>query len=187
MKMKKKIRSSNIVREPIEIRDDLKDGDKGKDLSYLSEMPQMGGYEGVKAGTPENQDDRIKKEVNVTIGRKVWAIADGYIPSKSNGSEPEMTSHETASILNASDTDAHLDFTIYFSDKDPVGPYRVIVPAKRTRHVRFNDFNNPQPIPRDTDYACVIESDIPVVVQHTRLDSRQAENALLSTMAYPVS
>jgi hypothetical protein len=30
----------------------------------------------------------------------------------------------------------------------------------------------------------VIESDLPVVVQHTRLDSRQAENALLSTIAY---
>jgi hypothetical protein len=26
--------------------------------------------------------------------------------------------------------------------------------------------------------------DVPIVVQHTRLDSRQAENALLSTIAY---
>jgi len=25
---------------------------------------------------------------------------------------------------------------------------------------------------------------VPIVVQHTRLDSRQAENALLSTIAY---
>ncbi|WP_409187204.1 sensory rhodopsin transducer [Antarcticibacterium sp. 1MA-6-2] len=39
-------------------------------------------------------------------------------------------------------------------------------------------------MPLGTDYACVIESNIPVVVQHTRLDSRQAENALLSTIAY---
>jgi hypothetical protein len=30
----------------------------------------------------------------------------------------------------------------------------------------------------------VIESDVPIVVQHTRLDSRQAENALLSTIAF---
>lgn len=43
------------------------------------------------------------------------------------------------------------------------------VPARRTRHVRFNDLEDPEP------------------VQHTRLDSRQAESALLSTMAYPVS
>ena len=36
-----------------------------------------------------------------------------------------------------------------------------------------------------TPYASVIESDVPIVVQHTRLDSRQAENALLSTIAFP--
>ena len=34
-----------------------------------------------------------------------------------------MTSHETACLLNASDQDAHVQITIYFSDKDPVGPY----------------------------------------------------------------
>jgi hypothetical protein len=30
----------------------------------------------------------------------------------------------------------------------------------------------------------VIESDVPIVVQHTRLDSRQAENALMTTIAF---
>jgi hypothetical protein len=35
--------------------------------------------------------------------------------------------------------------------------------------------DDPQPIPRDTDYASVFESDVPIVVQHTRLDSRRAE------------
>jgi hypothetical protein len=58
------------------------------------------------------------------------------------------------------------------------------VPARLTQHVRFNDLTDPEPIPLDTDFASVIESDVPVVVQHTRLDSRQAENALLSTIAY---
>jgi len=43
---------------------------------------------------------------------------------------------------------------------------------------------DPQPIPRDTDYASVLESDAPIIVQHTRLDSRRAELALLSTMAF---
>ncbi|WP_438025265.1 sensory rhodopsin transducer [Sorangium sp. So ce233] len=73
---------------------------------------------------------------------------------------------------------------LYFSDRDPVGRYRVTVPARRTRHVRFNDLNDPGPVPRDTDHASVIESDVPIVVQHTRLDSRQAESALISTTAY---
>jgi hypothetical protein len=122
-----------------------------------------------------------------TIGKKIWAIAEGYIPSQSNGPAPQMISHETACILNTSGVDAHIEITIYYTDKAPVGPYRVTVPAERTKHVRFNDLNDPEPIPRDTDYASVIISDVPIVVQHTRLDSRQAENALLSTIAYPVS
>lgn len=120
-----------------------------------------------------------------TIGHKIWAIAEGYIPPYSTGPTPEMLSHETACILNANDEDAHVRFTIYFSDRDPVGPYKIDVAARRTKHVRFNDLKDPQPIPTGTDYACIIESNIPIVVQHTRLDSRQAENALLSTMAFP--
>jgi len=119
-----------------------------------------------------------------TIGSKRWAIAEGYIPTWSNGPDPEMTSHETACQLNTSDEDAHVQITIFFSDREPAGPYLVTVPARRTRHVRFNDLADPQPIPKGTDYASLIESDIPIVVQHTRLDSRQAENALLSTLAY---
>jgi hypothetical protein len=51
-------------------------------------------------------------------------------------------------------------------------------------HLRFNDLDDPHQIPRDTDYASVFESDVPIVVQHTRLDSRHAEVALLSTVAY---
>lgn len=118
------------------------------------------------------------------IGQKYWAIAEGYIPKVSHGKEPEMTSHETACLLNACEQDANVQITIFFSDRDPVGPYRVTVPARRTKHLRFNDLQDPQPIPRGTDYASVIESDVPIVVQHTRLDSRQDANALLSTIAY---
>ena len=118
------------------------------------------------------------------IGQKRWAIAEGYIPTSSRGPEPEMTSHETACLLNASNQDAHVQITVYFSDREPAGPYRVVVPAKRTSHLRFNDLKEPEPIPRGTDYSSVIESDVPIVVQHTRLDSRQNANALLTTIAY---
>jgi hypothetical protein len=119
------------------------------------------------------------------IGSRRWAIGEGYIPGWSHGPEPQFTSHETVCILNATDADAQVKITVYFSDREPAGPYRITVPARRTRHVRFNDLDDPAPIPRETDYASVIESDVPIVVQHTRLDSRQAENALLSTVAYP--
>ena len=119
------------------------------------------------------------------IGAKTWVIAEGYIPKESHGPEPQMTSHETVCLLNCSDNDAHVEITIYYKDREPVGPYRLIVSARRTRHVRFNDLREPEMIPRDTDYSSVIESDVPIVAQHTRLDSRQANNALLSTVAYP--
>ncbi|YBV94164.1 sensory rhodopsin transducer (plasmid) [Phyllobacteriaceae bacterium JZ32] len=118
------------------------------------------------------------------IGRKVWAIAEGYIPGSSHGPEPALTSHEAACLLNAGDRDAHIEMMLYFSDRDPVGPYRVVVPAQRTYDLRFNDLQEPESVPRDTPYSSVIISDEPIVVQHTRLDSRQAENALLSTIAY---
>jgi hypothetical protein len=118
------------------------------------------------------------------MGRRRWAIAEGYIPSWSNGPEPQFTSHETACLLNVSDEDAHVEITAYFSDREPAGPYRITVPARRTLHLRFNELVDPEPIPPDTDYASVISSSVPIVVQHTRLDSRQAENALLSTIAY---
>lgn len=121
------------------------------------------------------------------IGQTTWAIAEGYIPAYSHGPEPQFTSHETACLLNTSDQDARVEITIYFSDREPVGPYQVTVPARRTKHVRFNDLKDPEPIPHDTDYASVIQSDVPIVVQHTRLDSRQSENALLSTIAYASS
>ena len=121
------------------------------------------------------------------MGRKRWAIAEGYIPSWSRGPEPQLTSHETVCVLNTSDQDAHVEITIFYADREPVGPYRLIVGARRTKHQRFNDLRDPEPIPVDTDYACVIESDVPIVVQHTRLDFRQAENALMTTVAFPGS
>jgi hypothetical protein len=119
------------------------------------------------------------------VGVKQWVIAEGHIPPESHGPEPQMTSHETVCLLNTSDQDAHVEITIYYSDREPVGPYRLTVPARRTHHMRFNNLRDPEPIPRATDYSSVIRSDVPIVAQHTRLDSRQAENALLTTMAYP--
>jgi hypothetical protein len=118
------------------------------------------------------------------VGRRRWAIAEGYIPQWSHGPEDVMTSHETVCLLNTGDAEAHVRITIYFSDRDPAGPYHVTVPPRRTRHVRFNDLKDPEPVPRGTDYSSLIESDVPIVAQHTRLDSRQSENAVMTTIAF---
>jgi hypothetical protein len=118
------------------------------------------------------------------IGRRRWAIAEGMIPSGSTADSPDLASHETACILNAGDQAAQVQVTLYFEDREPVGPYRLEVPARRTKHLRFDELKDPEPVPRDTDYASLIESDVPIVVQHTRLDSRQPELGIMTTLAY---
>jgi hypothetical protein len=121
----------------------------------------------------------------MTIGKRIWAIAEGYIPSDGDdGGDRRFASHETVCLLNAGDAPAHIALTLYFANRDPAGPYRVEVAPRRTRHLRFNDLDDPESVPRETDYACTIESDVPIVVQHTRLDSRRAALALLSTIAF---
>lgn len=119
-----------------------------------------------------------------TIGKRRWAIAEGYIPPDSPDKPRAFVSHETACLLNPNRDAAHVTLTLYFTDRDPVGPYRVTVAGERTLHLRFNDLREPAPVPRGVDYASVIESDLPIVVQHTRLDDRRASAALLTTIAY---
>lgn len=121
-----------------------------------------------------------------TVGRTTWAIAEGYIPGQSVSEDHALLSHEVACLLNTTEQDADVSITLFFTDRDPVGPYRVKVPARRTLHLRFNDLTDPEPVPRDTSYASVIESNVPIVVQHTRLDSRNPNIALLSTIAFAV-
>jgi hypothetical protein len=119
------------------------------------------------------------------IGSTRWAIAEGWIPDESTGPEPDMTSHETLCFLNAGDEDADVAITLYFNDREPAGPYRLKVPARRTLHQWINRLDDPEPVPKATDYAMLVESSVPIVVQHTRLDSRQEALALLSTVAFP--
>ena len=54
----------------------------------------------------------------MNIGDKHWIIADGWIPPLGD---------ETVAFLNVS---------LHYNDRDPVGPYRLSVPAERMRRVR---------------------------------------------------
>ena len=85
------------------------------------------------------------------IGARLWAIPEGYIPAWSNGPEPEFTSHETVCLLNTGEQEAHVLITVFFSDREPAGPYAITVAARRTKHVRFNDLSEPEKIPPATD------------------------------------
>ena len=120
------------------------------------------------------------------VGARTWAIPGGCMPLASTGREPDFTSRDELFVLNASKHEAHLELQIYYSDRDPVGPYRLCVAAERMRRVRFNDLIDPQALPLDTPYACVIHSDEPVVVQFTRVDTSQVANAIATTLAFPM-
>jgi len=119
-----------------------------------------------------------------SIGARTWVVADGYIPPESTGPAPAMTSHDSVCLLNAGSADAMVRIVVYFTDREPAGPYVLRVPGQRAHHQRINDLQDPEPVPVGVDYSLVLTSSEPIVVQHTRLDSRQAANALMSTIAY---
>lgn len=84
------------------------------------------------------------------IGATRWAIAEGYIPATSHGPEPEMTNHETACLLNAGDADAHVEIMLFFTDRQPAGPY--------PRH-RSGTANEARPLQRSQRSRANTESD----------------------------
>ena len=120
------------------------------------------------------------------IGRRRWAIAGGRIPFGSTGREPDLSSHDAIAVLNAGPRGVEVRITIFFADREPLGPYTLAVAARRVRRLRVNDLIDPQAVPLDTDYGALVEASGPVVVQFSRQDTRQAANALLGTLAFPL-
>ncbi len=118
------------------------------------------------------------------IGDTHWVIPDGYIPPESSGS---LTSHESICVLNCASQDAQLLITIFFEDRDPICDIPYMVPARRTQHIRTALLQKEgMSITVGVPYAIEVRSDIAIIVQYSRLDSTQSENALMSTMAYPI-
>jgi len=117
-------------------------------------------------------------------GEKLWYIPDGYIPETSSGT---LTSHESICVLNCASEEALLRITIFFEDRNPMEDIMVVVPARRTKHIRTSSLQlGGTPIPVGVPYAIEVHSDVPVIIQYSRLDSTQAENTLMSVMAYPI-
>ncbi|SCF03019.1 hypothetical protein GA0070607_4625 [Micromonospora coriariae] len=120
------------------------------------------------------------------IGARTWVVPGGHVPFPNHGPEPEFTGFDQLCVLNATDRDAELDLDIYYEDADPVGPYRILVGARRIRHVRVNDLIDPAAVRLDRPYGCVLRSPVPVVVQFLRQDTRlPGVVALTGTMAHP--
>ena len=118
----------------------------------------------------------------INDGKRKWFVPDAYLPEESSGT---AVSHEASCLLNTSDQDAQVRFTFYFEDREPLGPVDVVLGARRTWHVRLDD---PRQIggvdlPRGVPYAYSVESDVPIIVQHSRLDTSEGY-ALLTTIGH---
>lgn len=113
-----------------------------------------------------------------------WLIPDGWMPPPGDGA---VKGHEAICILNLTDSPAELSLTFYFEDKEPETVRGLACGARRTRHFRL-DFAHEigdYVLPPETPYALVVESDQPVTVQHTRVDTR-GDLALMTTLAMPL-
>ncbi len=119
----------------------------------------------------------------MTEGARVWLIPDGYLPSRSSG---DQISHEAICFLNTGTENAHVSIAFYFEDRDPIKDVRVIVGAERTLHLRTDvpEGLGGAEIPRGVPYAVRVESDVPICVQHSRMDTSQSALTLMTTMAH---
>jgi hypothetical protein len=115
-------------------------------------------------------------------GKRKWFVPDAFLPASSSG---EAVSPEAACLLNTSNADAHVRFTFFFEGREPIGPVGVTLPALRTWHVRLDDPGAIAGVelPRGVPYAYTVESDVPVVLQHSQLDT-SAGYTLFTTIAY---
>jgi len=119
-----------------------------------------------------------------TPGAKHWYIPDAYLPSCGRGEKWE--GHESVCILNAGEEDAHLSFRLFFADRPPVEGIQVLVKARSDVHVGMH---KPEQlggtvVPRDVPYGIVVDSDVPIVVQYSRLDVTQPNFTLMTTIPY---
>src|SRR5271166_7050010 len=120
-----------------------------------------------------------------SVGAKVWLIADSYLPDRSTG---DLTSHESVCVLNLNRRPAKVKITVYFEDREPLTGLEAECPGQRTVHVRMEKIRNRdgELIPIAKPMALLVESNVEVIVQHTRLDTTQPALALMTTMGFPL-
>ncbi len=125
----------------------------------------------------------MNSDSNYKNGKCFWFIPDAFYPVVDNG---EYVSHEAVCILNTNDTDAYIDITLYFENKDPVTGFKAVCKAKRTNHIRMDKIVSVdgKKVERGIPYAMTVESNVPIVVQYSRLDTTQPEMSFMGLIAY---
>lgn len=94
-----------------------------------------------------------------------------------------MQSHEAVCLLKTGDRDGNVSITLYLAIASRSALPRLGCGAPNVPCALERPDRSRGRVPLGTEFASLIELDVPVVAQHTRLDSRQVENALMTTIA----
>ncbi len=116
-------------------------------------------------------------------GKKEWFIADGFMSSTVS---ENYVSHEAICVLNLSGECAEIDISVYFENNEPLKGFKATCENQRTNHIRLDKIKNAtgEMIPHDVPYAVMVESNVPIIVQHSRMDVSQPNMTLMTTIAY---
>jgi hypothetical protein len=116
-------------------------------------------------------------------GSKIWYFPDGELPPPG---DDVLKGHESVIILNDNDKPAKVRMTLFFTDTHPVENIDIEVLPKRVKCIRMNqkEHLNGFKMPLETQYAIKLESNVEVVAQYGRLDTRQPNMAFYTTMGY---
>lgn len=120
------------------------------------------------------------------MGHTTWFIPDCYWPEITTAGH--YVSHESICVLNTGDADAQLSITLYFEDRAPMEGFGAVCGAQRTHHVRMDKLKDKEgaAVPMGVPYAAMVVSSAPIIVQYSRLDTTQPNEAMMSTIAHPL-
>ena len=121
-------------------------------------------------------------------GALTWFVPDAYLAAPADD-DPVMKNHESVCILNVGPDEARLKIDLYFEDRAPIENIEIRVPPKRCPHIRLDKKEQIDgcEIPFDVPYGIRIRSDVPIVVQYSRMYASGGRiDSVITTMAYPV-
>lgn len=118
-----------------------------------------------------------------SMGKCTWVIPDGFMSDTTGG---DYVSHEAVCVLNLGDTAAKIDITVYFEDREPQTGFTAKCAPKRSNHIRLDKIKNAkgESIAHCVPYSLLVQSNVPVVCQHSRMDVSQPNMTLMTTIAY---
>ena len=119
-------------------------------------------------------------------GKNTWLIPDCYWPEITT--DGHYVSHEAICVMNTGDEEAVIRITLLYEDRDPVTGLVAKCGAQRTHHIRMDKLvdEKGQHIAMGVPYAALVESNVPIVAQYSRIDTTQVNETLATTMAFPL-